>query len=119
MTSISTKLPQNICHQISDITVNAINIVGGNTENAKIDLHMIEIIKMQHESINETRLVRGLVLDHGARHPEMPKRLKNCFILNLNVSLEYEKMYVAHYNIVSLGRSILDFITTLLNNKVN
>jgi len=35
--------------------------------------------------------VHGLVLDHGARHPGMPKRLENAHILSLNVSLEYEK----------------------------
>lgn len=31
------------------------------------------------------------VMDHGTRHPDMPKSLKNCYILILNVSLEYEK----------------------------
>merc|ERR1719326_686430 len=33
-------------------------------------------------------------MDHGARHPDMPKRLENCFILTCNVSLEYEKSEV-------------------------
>jgi len=56
-----------------------------------IDLHMIEIMKMQHRTASETQLVRGLVLDHGARHPDMPKRVENAFVLTLNVSLEYEK----------------------------
>jgi chaperonin GroEL (HSP60 family) len=55
---------------------------------------MIEIMKMQHRTSSETQLVRGLVLDHGARHPDMPKRVENAFILTLNVSLEYEKTYV-------------------------
>ncbi|KAI6110599.1 chaperonin Cpn60/TCP-1 family [Pisolithus croceorrhizus] len=59
-----------------------------------IDLHMIEIMKMQHRTASETQLVRGLVLDHGARHPDMPKRVENAFILTLNVSLEYEKTEV-------------------------
>ena len=59
-----------------------------------IDLHMVEIMKMQHRTASETQLIRGLVLDHGARHPDMPKRLENCYILTLNVSLEYEKTYV-------------------------
>jgi len=36
-------------------------------------------------------LVRGLVLDHGARHPDMKKYVKDAFILTCNVSLEYEK----------------------------
>ena len=59
-----------------------------------IDLHMVEIMKMQHRTASETQLVRGLVLDHGARHPDMPKRVENAYILTLNVSLEYEKTCV-------------------------
>lgn len=58
---------------------------------APIDLHMVEIMKMQHRVASETQLVRGLVMDHGGRHPDMPKRVENAFILTLNVSLEYEK----------------------------
>ncbi len=49
---------------------------------------------MVHKMATETRLVRGLVLDHGTRHPDMPKSLKNCYILTCNVSLEYEKTEV-------------------------
>lgn len=41
-----------------------------------------------------TGIFRGLVLDHGSRHPDMPKRLENCHVLNCNVSLEYEKSEV-------------------------
>lgn len=37
------------------------------------------------------RLVKGLVMDHGARHPDMKKRVENAYILTCNVSLEYEK----------------------------
>ncbi|CAE6478538.1 unnamed protein product [Rhizoctonia solani] len=59
-----------------------------------IDLHMVEIMKMQHRTDLDTQLVRGLVMDHGGRHPEMPKRVENAFILTLNVSLEYEKTEV-------------------------
>jgi chaperonin GroEL (HSP60 family) len=56
-----------------------------------IDLHMVEVMKMQHRTVSETQLVRGLVMDHGGRHPDMPKRVENAFILTLNVSLEFEK----------------------------
>lgn len=52
---------------------------------------MVEIMKMQHRTASDTQLIRGLALDHGARHPDMPKRVENAFILTLNVSLEYEK----------------------------
>lgn len=52
---------------------------------------MIEIIDMQHKTATETSLVKGLVLDHGSRHPDMPKRVENAYILTCNVSMEYEK----------------------------
>ena len=42
---------------------------------------------MRQKLEKDTRLIRGLVLDHGARHPDMPKRLDNCFILTANISL--------------------------------
>jgi T-complex protein 1 subunit zeta len=54
---------------------------------------MIEIMEMQHRTEADSRLVRGIVLDHGGRHPSMPKALKNAYILTCNVSLEYEKTY--------------------------
>jgi hypothetical protein len=49
---------------------------------------------MRHKLDQDTQLIRGLVLDHGSRHPDMPKRLENCFILTCNISLEYEKSEV-------------------------
>merc|ERR1711972_17597 len=54
----------------------------------------IEVLHMKNKLVTDTRLIKGLVLDHGARHPDMPKRLENCYILTLNVSLEYEKSEV-------------------------
>lgn len=33
-------------------------------------------------------------MDHGARHPDMPKRVENAYILTCNVSMEYEKSEV-------------------------
>ena len=55
---------------------------------------MVEIMQMQHRTASDTSLIKGLALDHGARHPDMPKRVENAYILTLNVSLEYEKSEV-------------------------
>lgn len=63
------------------------------SEKQEIDLHMIEIMEMQHKTGTETTLVKGLVLDHGSRHPDMPRRVENAYILTCNVSLEYENRY--------------------------
>ncbi|XP_071913477.1 T-complex protein 1 subunit zeta 1 isoform X2 [Coffea arabica] len=59
-----------------------------------IDLFMVEIMHMRHKFDVDTRLVEGLVLDHGSRHPDMKRRAENCYILTCNVSLEYEKSEV-------------------------
>lgn len=48
----------------------------------------------QHKTELDTQLVKGLVLDHGGRHPDMPKRATNAHILTCNVSMEYEKTEV-------------------------
>ncbi|KAI0063557.1 chaperonin-containing T-complex zeta subunit Cct6 [Artomyces pyxidatus] len=101
-TSLTTKLNSALASQLADAVVDAIIAVrppapakdAEDQYREPIDLHMVEIMKMQHRTASETQLVRGLVLDHGARHPDMPKRVENAFILTLNVSLEYEKTEV-------------------------
>lgn len=64
------------------------------TKEGEFDSHMIEIIKIAEGDILDSYYFKGLVLDHGGRHPLMPKALKNCHIMILNVSLEYEKTEV-------------------------
>ncbi|KIN01016.1 hypothetical protein OIDMADRAFT_198108 [Oidiodendron maius Zn] len=88
-TSLSTKLNHSLAEKLTPDIVDAVLSIY--QAPAKPDLHMIEIMKMQHRTASETQLIRGLALDHGARHPDMPKRVENAFILSLNVSLEYEK----------------------------
>merc|ERR1712113_940793 len=51
-------------------------------------------MQMQHKTDMDTTLVKGIVMDHGGRHPDMPKRVTNAYILTCNVSLEYEKTEV-------------------------
>ncbi|KAH0613306.1 uncharacterized protein LAJ45_05251 [Morchella importuna] len=91
-TSLSTKLNKTLAESLTPSIVDAVLAIYNPP--AKPDLHMIEIMKMQHRTASETQLIRGLALDHGARHPDMPKRVENAFILTLNVSLEYEKSEV-------------------------
>ena len=88
-TSLSTKLNTTLAERLTPAIVDAVLAIY--KEPAKPDLHMIEIMTMQHRTASETQLIRGLVLDHGARHPDMPKSVENAYILSLNVSLEYEK----------------------------
>eukprot|EP00003_Mantamonas_plastica_P011026 TRINITY_DN205_c0_g1_i2.p1 TRINITY_DN205_c0_g1~~TRINITY_DN205_c0_g1_i2.p1 ORF type:complete len:498 (-),score=164.84 TRINITY_DN205_c0_g1_i2:16-1509(-) len=90
-TSLKTKVKEEIAEQLAEYCVEGVLTI--RRENRPIDLFMIEIMHMQHKHSLDTSLIRGLVLDHGARHPDMPKEVKNAFILTCNVSLEYEKRY--------------------------
>lgn len=89
--ALSTKVQAEVAEILVPIVTDA--VLGVKGENA-LDLHMIEIMQMQHGSAKESELIKGLVLDHGARHPDMPKVVKNAHVLILNVSLEYEKTEV-------------------------
>lgn len=91
-TSLRTKLHSALADTLTEAVVDAVLTI--RKPDQTIDLHMVEIMKMQHQSDQDTRLIRGLVMDHGTRHPDMPKRLTNCHVLILNVSLEYEKTEV-------------------------
>ncbi|KAF2838595.1 T-complex protein 1 subunit zeta [Patellaria atrata CBS 101060] len=88
-TSLSTKLNASLAEQLTPSIVDAVLAIYN--PSSKPDLHMIEIMTMQHRTAADTQLIRGLALDHGARHPDMAKRVENAYILTLNVSLEYEK----------------------------
>jgi len=91
-TSLRTKVNQVMTDALTDMVTDAILTI--KKPNEPIDLFMVELMTMQHRTESETRLVKGLVLDHGGRHPDMPKRVDNAFILTLNVGLEYEKSEV-------------------------
>ncbi|KAK3998001.1 TCP-1/cpn60 chaperonin family-domain-containing protein [Cladorrhinum sp. PSN332] len=88
-TSLATKLSASLAQSLTPDIVDAVLAIY--QPGSKPDLHMIEIMKMQHRTASDTQLIKGLALDHGARHPDMPRRVENAHILTLNVSLEYEK----------------------------
>ncbi|XP_049879230.1 T-complex protein 1 subunit zeta [Pectinophora gossypiella] len=91
-TSLKTKVHSSLAELLTDACVDAVLAI--RTPGKPVDLHMVELMEMKHKTATETTLIRGLVLDHGARHPDMPKRVENAYILTCNVSLEYEKTEV-------------------------
>ncbi|KAG8122830.1 hypothetical protein E2320_018341 [Naja naja] len=88
-TSLRTKVHTELADILTEAVVDSILAI--RKPNEPIDLYMVEIMEMKHKSETDTTLIRGLVLDHGARHPDMKKRLEDAYILTCNVSLEYEK----------------------------
>ncbi|XP_071848755.1 T-complex protein 1 subunit zeta-like [Apostichopus japonicus] len=91
-TSLRTKVHAELADLLTEVVVDAVLAIHKTSES--IDLHMVEIMQMQHRSDTDTQLIKGLVLDHGARHPDMKKHVKDAYILTCNVSMEYEKSEV-------------------------
>ena len=92
-TSLRTKLAAECADKMSDAIVDAMLSIA--EEGKPIDLHMVEIMHMQHQSGSDSCFINGIVLDHGSRHPDMPKYLENVHILTCNVSFEYEKTEIS------------------------
>mmetsp|Transcript_74744 Transcript_74744/g.161664 ORF Transcript_74744/g.161664 Transcript_74744/m.161664 type:complete len:96 (-) Transcript_74744:1084-1371(-) len=74
--SINTKLEPEMTEQLSEIVTQA--VLNIRDEKEGIDLHMVEIMHMKHKMQAETRLIKGLVLDHGARNNNMKKEMEDC-----------------------------------------
>ncbi|KAL9187316.1 hypothetical protein ACHAXT_001419 [Thalassiosira profunda] len=94
-TSLKTKLEHDLAEKIADAVVDAMQcIVPEDTTTNPVDLNMVEVMTMQRKMGTDSRFVNGLVLDHGGRHPDMPKVLENCHVMTCNVTFEYEKTEV-------------------------
>ncbi|PNI47306.1 CCT6B isoform 5, partial [Pan troglodytes] len=91
-TSLQTKVHAELADVLTEVVVDSVLAV--RRPGYPIDLFMVEIMEMKHKLGTDTKLIQGLVLDHGARHPDMKKRVEDAFILICNVSLEYEETEV-------------------------
>lgn len=90
--SLLTKLSEKIALNLAEMLTDAVLCIA--REGQPIDLHMVEIMSLMSLSVGKSRLVRGITLDHGCRHPDMPKRVRNAYILTCNISMEHEKSEV-------------------------
>ena len=72
--SLQTKIHPDLANPLCDIVVDAIDTIAkpreGVSKDDPVDLHMVEIMHMQHKMSTESRLVRGLVMDHGSRYSD-------------------------------------------------
>lgn len=102
-TSLKTKLDNDLSNTLSDAIVDSIRCIASceneddikdEHNNRPIDLNRVEIMAMQRKMATQSRFVNGLVMDHGGRHPDMPKVLTNCHIMTCNVTFEYEQTEV-------------------------
>ena len=92
MTSMASKLVSENRQQLADIATDAVLQVAQKIGNEyRVDLDDIMVEKKLGESMTETELIKGIMLDKEVVHSGMPKRMENAKIALLDSPLEVEK----------------------------
>ena len=92
MTAMASKLVSENKEQLAEIAVDAVLHVARKVgDEYRVDLDDIMVEKKPGESITDTKLIKGIVLDKEVVHSGMPKRVENAKIALLNCPLEVEK----------------------------
>jgi len=101
MTTMASKLISEDKEYLANIAVDAVLKITQKTgEEYNVDIADIKVDKKAGESMGETILVDGLILDKEVVHSGMPKRIENAKILLMNAPLEIEKTeFTAKINI--------------------
>jgi len=106
ITSISSKSINVAEDHFAKIIVDSVKQVSEKVENKYVaDIDLIKIVKKHGKSLDETELVKGMVLDKEIASSGMPKLVDGAKIALLNAKLEIEKTeFDAKINIESPGQ---------------
>ena len=92
MTCMSSKIVVESKDMLADICIGAIEAVA-EKENGKwtADIEKVQIQKKEGDMIDDTSLIKGIILDKEVVSPGMPKSVKDAKILLIQSALEIEK----------------------------
>jgi len=92
VTSMATKATAGTSDHLAKLATEAVSQIA-EERNGKItaDIDRIKVVKKKGESMDQSELVKGIVIDKEVSHPQMPKQVKNAKIALLNAKLEIEK----------------------------
>jgi thermosome len=106
----------------AEMAVNAIEqIAEKQGEKWVVDIDNVQIVKKEGESLQDTNLVNGIILDKEIVHSNMPKSVKEAKIALIDVPLEVKKTEVSaqiRINDPSQISGFLDKETSMLKNMV-
>ena len=92
MTCMASKLVAEQRDYLADLAVEAVLEVAEKIDDKyKVDIDDVKVEKKPGESVRDTKLINGIVLDKEVVHSGMPKRVENAKIALLDTSLEIEK----------------------------
>ena len=91
-TSMESKLISEDSEPLSKIVVDAImNITETTNDKPSVDLDNLKVEKKAGGSIQDTTLIKGIVLDKEVVHSGMPTKIQQAKIALLNTAMEIEK----------------------------
>ncbi|MHA2045071.1 MAG: thermosome subunit beta [Candidatus Thorarchaeota archaeon] len=91
-TSMNSKSVVGSKDHFAKIAVDAVLQIREETSSGvRADIEMIEVIKKQGKSLDETELITGMVIDKEIVHASMPKRVEKAKIALVNAAIEVEK----------------------------
>ncbi|MCU0851313.1 MAG: TCP-1/cpn60 chaperonin family protein [Candidatus Thermoplasmatota archaeon] len=95
MTSMASKGASAEKELLADVVVDAVTSVAEQIgDKTIVDMDNIQIQKKHGGSIQDTRIIKGIILDKERVHEGMPKKLKNAKIGLVNAALEIKKTEV-------------------------
>ena len=90
--SLASKILAEDKEAMAELAVNAILQVAEKTPDGyKVDIDDVKVEKKPGESLTDTALIKGIVLDKEIVHPGMPKRVEEAKIALVDAPLEVEK----------------------------
>jgi len=96
VTSMGSKGVGTARDHFAEIAIDAVKqIAEKHGERMVADIDNIQIIKKEGKSLQDTELVRGIILDKEVVHAGMPKHVKKAKIALINAPLEVEKTEVS------------------------
>ena len=122
ITAMTGKSSERASEHLARLAVESVETVMEKIDNKiEIDTDNIKLEKRQGGSVEDTELIRGIIIDKEVVHPGMPKNIKNARIALLDSSLEIEKTETeAQIQITSPEQmqSFLDQEDKILKNMV-
>jgi chaperonin GroEL (HSP60 family) len=92
MTSMGTKATVGTSEHLGTLATKAIRqIMEERDGKTTADIDRIKVLKKKGESMDQSELIKGIVVDKEVSHPQMPKQVKNAKIALLNAKLEIAK----------------------------
>ncbi|MCD6524533.1 MAG: thermosome subunit, partial [Thermococcus sp.] len=123
MTSITGKSAESHKELLARLAVDAVKQVAEKKDGKfAVDIDNIKIEKKAGESVEESELIRGVVIDKERVHPRMPKKIEGAKIALINEALEVKKTETdAKINITSPDQlmSFLDQEEKMLREMVD